>query len=189
MKRFLIVAMLLSLTAALALADSPNTKTYKMHSGSGYFLRNCELDFDKGSLLIERHGRQGIKVEITQEYELYVDDKLIETDAEQHKLVVQTYDGSMELVDLAKEIGLEGASIGIDGAKLGLKAVGGVFKMIFTSYDQDDLEDEMERESDKLEKRADKLEKRATKIEAMVDELEIVFQDMVNRVPALEPLR
>lgn len=189
MRKVLILVLSLALFTSVAMADSPHAKSYKMRSSGMHFLNNCSIDLDHGSLIIEKKGRRGIKMEINDRYELFVDDIQVETNKEQQKLVVKTYDGTILLVDYAKEIGLEGASIGVEGAKLGLKAVGGVFKMMFTGYDHEDLEEDMERESEKLERRADKLEARADKLEELVEDLEIVYEDLIEKTPALEPLR
>lgn len=189
MRKYLILLVGLIFLAGSVMADSPNVKTYKMKTNKSYLLNNCEIDIEDGSLVLEKRGRRGVKMEINGDYELFVDDEKIETSDEQQKLVVQTYDGSMLIVEYAKDIGLEGVQIGLQGAKLGLKAVGGVFKMIFTAYDEDDLEDDMERAADKIEARADKLEKRADKLEVMVEDLEIVFDDLIDMTPELEPLK
>lgn len=189
MKKFVILMVSLAFLTGSVIADSPHVKSYKMRTNKSYLLNNCEIDIEGGSLVIEKRGRRGVKMEINENYELYVNDEQIETSDEQQKLVVQTYDGSMLIVEYVKDIGLEGVQIGLQGAKLGLKAVGGVFKMIFTSYDEDDLESDMERAAEKIERRANKLEKRADKLEVMVEDLEIVFDDLIDLTPELEPLK
>ena len=187
--KFVVLLVTLTLCAGSVFADSPDVKTYKMRTSKSHLLNNCEIDIDDGSLIVEKRGRRGVRMEITADYELIVDNKLIETTDEQQKFVKETYDGSMKLLERAKEIGLEGASIGIEGAKLGMKAVGGVFKMMFTAYDHEDLEDDMEHAADKLEKRADKLERRADKLEIIVEDLEFAFDQLIDLTPELEPLR
>ncbi len=182
MKIIVILLVSLAFCAGSVLADSPDVKSYKMRTGKSHLLNNCEIDIDDGSLIVEKRGRRGVRMEITEDYELFVDNQLIETSDEQQKLVRETYDGSMKLLERAKEIGLEGASIGLEGAKLGMKAVGGVFKMMFTAYDHENLEEDMEHAAEKLEKRADKLE-------IIVEDIEFAFDQLIDKTPELEPLR
>lgn len=189
MRKYLILLVGLIFLAGSLMADSPNVKSYKMKTSKSYLLNNCEIDISDGSLVLEKRGRRGVKMEINEDYELFVDDEKVKTTDEQQKLVVQTYDGCMSIVEYAKDIGLEGLQIGLQGAKLGLKAVGGVFKMIFTAYDEGDLEEDMERAADKIERRADELEKLADKLEIMVEDLEIVFDDLIDLTPELKRLK
>ena len=74
------------------------------------------------------------------------------------------------------------------GAGMGMKAIGGVFKLLLTSYDEDDLENEMEREESKIERRAEELEDRADELEEKVEDMEDVFDEMFETIPALREL-
>lgn len=184
-----IILIMLLLAAPALFAEDNNVRSYKMHSSKSHFMNGSSIDFDDGTLVLERHGRRGIKVEITRKYELFVDGDLIKTNKEQQRLVEETYQLTTDIIDRAKTIGLEGAKIGLEGAKLGLKAVGGVFKMAFTEYTSDDLEEDMERAAEKLEDKADQLEHKADKIEIMAEDLEETFYSLIEMTPELKPLR
>ncbi len=147
-----------------------------------------EIDIDDGVIIIEDHGRRSNMLEITPEFELYLNGDLIETNEEQEKLVEDFYLLFFETIEYGKEIGYEGAKIGMKGAKLGLKAVGRVFKMIFTGYEAEDLERDMEREAELLEEEAEELEEMAEEIEDMVEELEDIAYDLQREIPELRKL-
>ncbi len=158
------------------------------HHGQIWDVEDFDIDVDDGVIIIRDHGRRHNTLEITPEYELYLNDELIETDEDQKKLVEDFYELFFETIDYGKEIGYEGAKIGVKGAKLGLKAVGKVFKMIFTGYDADDLEREMEYEAELLEDEAEELEEMAERIEDMVEELEDIAFDLQREIPELREL-
>ena len=127
-------------------------------------------------------------MEITEEYELFVNDRQVKLDADQQKLVEEFHVLAIDIVDHGKNLGWEGAKIGVSGAKLGMKAIGRVFKMLFTSYDEDDFERDMERDAEALEARAEKLESKAEIIEKMADDLEYVTEEMFDSIPELSEL-
>jgi hypothetical protein len=149
------------------------------------------FDFDDGSVIIthKERGEPRSTVEITDSYELYIDDERISLDADQQTLVKDFHVRSVEIVDFAKTLGLEGAKIGIDGAKLGAKAVGCLFKLLLPGYDTDDFENEIEYEASKIEYKAERLEAKAEVIEDMADELEDLAHDMRSEIPELRRLR
>lgn len=188
MKAAVIVLFLaLTITPALNAADLECHRHCRFHGINGCLWSSGDVDFNikDGSIIMTQHGRHRSKMEITRDYELYLDGELIETTPDQQKLVKEYYDTSMDLVDEAKEIGIEGAKIGLAGAGIGLKALGGVFKAIFTDYEFEDLEDELDEQSEKLEDRASELEERAEVIEELADDLEETFDDMVHDIPEL----
>lgn len=189
MKKFIGLGLLLLALALSVSADDSHTRTFKMRTSKAYLLNQCDVEFEEGKLTLEKRGRHGLTMEITEEYELFVDGRQIELDENQQRLVKDTYDQTSKLVKHAKLIGLEGARIGLDGAYLGVKAVGKVFKMMFSSYDEDDLEREIEAEAEEIERRADRLEYKAEKIEALVIELEETFDDLVDQTPELAALK
>ncbi|MEE8577157.1 MAG: hypothetical protein V3T31_07860 [candidate division Zixibacteria bacterium] len=151
-------------------------------------LNNVSIDIDDGVIILTHDGRRRETVEITEDYELYVNDEKIDLDEDQQVLVTEYYELGMDIVACAKRIGWEGAKIGVSGAKLGLNAVGNVFKLIFTNYDTDDFEREMEREAARLEARAEVLEEKAEVIEDMAIELEDIAYDMNREIPQLRAL-
>lgn len=152
---------------------------------------NTWFDLDDGSVVIthKERGEPRSTVEITDSYELYIDDERISLDSEQQALVREFYGQSVEIVDYAKVLGLEGAKIGIDGAKLGARAVGCLFKLLSSDYDTDDYENEMEHEAKKIEFKAKILEDKAEAIEDMSDELDDLARDMRREIPELRELR
>ncbi len=153
----------------------------------GCQVNGTSFDMDDGVLVIE-DDESGDIVEINEEYELYINGRKIKTSPAGDKLLKEFYVGYEELMDEAKAIGLEGAKIGIEGARIGLKAIGGVFKVIFTSYDGEDLERDMERAAEKIEAKAERLEDRAEEIEDMAHDLEDIGFDLCEEIPELDEL-
>ena len=150
---------------------------------------HISIDMKHGAVVIEhREGRDRSEVEITEEYELFIDGKLVATDQEQEKLLKEYHTLVVDIHDYAKEIGWEGARIGVDGAKIGLQAGLGVLKMLFTSYDDDDLNRDLDRATAKIEKRAEALEDKADIIEDMADDLEDLTIDLSEAIPELAEL-
>ena len=147
------------------------------------------IDMKHGAVVIKhREGRERSKVEITEGYELFVDGELVATDQEQEKLLKEYHTLVVDIHDYAKEIGWEGARIGVDGAKIGLLAGLGVLKMLFTGYDADDLDRDLDRATAKIEKRAEALEDKAEIIEDMAGDLEDLTFDLSAAIPELSEL-
>lgn len=128
------------------------------------------------------------RVVITEDADLIINGEPVKLDKDQTAMVANYYELTVEGIGWAKKIGLEGAKIGLQGAKIGLKAVAGVFKMILPSYDSDDLERDMERESEKIEAKAEKLEEKAELMEDIFDELEDLHEDLRDAIPELDRL-
>jgi len=150
---------------------------------------HLEIDLEDGTLVITYEDRRDYStVEITEEYELYIDGQHIKTDKDQKKLLREYYELVVRFEDAIIDIGKEGARIGISGAALGLKAVGGVFRLLSPHYDSDDLERDLEREAEKIEKKAEKLERQAEKIEDMVDELDDIAWELTRQITELDDL-
>ncbi|HSG28913.1 MAG TPA: DUF2884 family protein [Candidatus Krumholzibacterium sp.] len=148
---------------------------------------DISIDFDDDVLYIECEDEDGL-VEINDDYELFVNGDRIKLDKDQQKLVKKYYDDFEDIMDLATEMGLEGARIGAKGAKLGLVAVAKVIKLLSEDYDSDDLEDEMEKEADKLEKEAEKLEELGEKLEDIADDFERTHKKLRRNVKELDDL-
>ncbi len=149
---------------------------------------NVSIDIDDGSVLLISHDHDGNEVEITGDYELYINGRHIKTTEEQKELLAEYHKLVLEITDCSKKIGLEGAKIGVKGAKLGLKAIACVFKLLRSDYDSDDLEREIEAEADKLEAKAKVLEIKAEKIEDMAEDLEDLHEDLADEIPELARL-
>ncbi len=181
----LVILSLLAFSVAVAGHDDHYESKYHRHYSHD---DGISIDLDDATLVIESHDRRDERVEITEDFKLYIDDERVALDEDQQKLVEEFYLRALEIRDKAYNIGWEGARIGVSGAKLGLKAVGRVFKMFLTSYDEDDLEEDMERDAEKLEARAEKLERKANRIEEMVDELDELTYVMKREIPELDEL-
>jgi len=187
MKRISVVFFALCLATGLAGSAHAGRHIHAVHVDNHSHLNGVDIDFEDGSIIFT-DSEYGETVEITEEYELYVNDRLVELDENQQELVKEYYVLCDEIVEEAKEIGWEGAKIGVSGAKLGLKALGGLFKVIFTSYDSDDLERDMERAADKLEARAKVLERKARVIEDKAEDLEELADEMSTEIPEIGDL-
>jgi ribosome-associated translation inhibitor RaiA len=181
----LILATVLALTSAGLAGKNHNEVTF--FDGNIYNSDEINISIDRGSVIITNDEEDG-EIEITDNYELYIDSKLIKTDKHQRQLLEEYHTLVMDIKDYAVDIGKEGAKIGIEGARVGLQAVGGVIKMIFTDYDEDDLDTDLDRATEKLEKRAELLEDRAEKIEDMAEDLDDMYYDMEKEIPAIADL-
>ncbi len=148
---------------------------------------DVEVEFDDGSLLIINE-EENDEIEITEEYGLYVNDRHIETSDEQHELIAEYYNRVWNITEYAAMLGIEGAKIGAGGVKLGFTAIAKFVKLLSEDYDEDDLEEDMEREAEKLGKKAERLERKAERIEEMVDELENLHYELRRSIPALKDL-
>ncbi|MEW5924217.1 MAG: hypothetical protein AB1746_09535 [Candidatus Zixiibacteriota bacterium] len=157
--------------------------TYDYHSYGSY-----EVDVEDGTVIITLNDRDADVVEITEDYELFINGDRIKTNDEQKKLLGKFHAKTLVLVEQSKVIGLEGAKIGAKGAGLGLKALGGVFRLLDDEYDTKDLERDLEREAAKLEADAEELELQAEEIEDMADELEEIADDLARSIPELDDL-
>jgi DUF2884 family protein len=181
MKYATIFLMLLFMfTAVLQAADENDFKHKYLHC-----LEDADIDIEDATITIRDDD---YKIEITGDFELYVNGKYIKTNDEQQELVEEYHGLIFEIIDRAKDIGKQGARIGIDGAKIGLKAIAGVFKLMRDDYDADDLEAELEMETEELEEMAEELEKEAEKLEYLADNLEDMHEELKDEIPELEEL-
>lgn len=163
------------------------------HNISIASLNKCQIDevqieIDDKDIYLTHEVYFDDEVMINEDHELFVNDVKIELNAEQQKLVDEYYTLIFELRSYAKEIGWEGAKIGVHGAKIGLQAVGGLLKMLFTAYDDDDFERDMEFAAEKIEIKAERLEQKAEYLEDMADLFEEVNYDLFEDIPALKDL-
>jgi len=189
MKKLVMALGILALFAGgVAAGDHSVTVNYDITNERDCRFHNHEVELDDKHLFITAVDHNDFEIEITPDVEVYIDNKKLVLDPEQQELAEDYYNLFMEMTQEAREIGWEGARIGLQGAGIGLKALGGVVKMIFTSYDEDDLERDMERAAEKIEARADRLEQRAELIEDMAYELEDRFDEFIRAVPELKRL-
>ena len=188
MKKVIILIVAVLLAASFAVPDAHTGEKHRCYKKQISGLDDIDFDVDNGTLIIESDIYEDEYVEISEDYELYVNGRLIELNDDQQELVKEYYDLYFELIDYAKKIGLEGAKIGVHGAKLGLLAMAGVCKLMLASYDGDDLERDLEKEARRLERKAEKLEKKAELIEEMAERLEDLHYEMRDEIPVLEDL-
>jgi len=183
----------LFLAAILMIAPAVFARDHHVHYSSSDhhsdFLDGVDLDIRHHTIILTNDEYDNDVVEITRDYELYINDDRIDLDAKQDKLVHAFYDLTFEMMDSAKAIGLEGARVGMAGAKVGLNAVLGLVKLLSPNYDTDDLEADIDREASKIEARAEELEDRADQIEDMAYDVEDSFDRMMDGIPALRELR
>ncbi len=181
-----LLTLLMSFSWAFA-AGGKCSHTYSIYNSLNYF-ENADIDFEDGTIIITHNGRDKTIVEITEDYELFINEQQIKVNPEQKKLVKQYYHLVADIHKQAVEIGLEGAKIGREGAKLGTKAIRNVVKMFLTDYDSDDLVREMEREAARFEARAEVLEEQAEEIEEMAEELEEIAEELEEQIPELDDI-
>ncbi len=148
---------------------------------------SIDWEFKHGSVILTNRD-EDTRVEITDEYQLFINDRRIPTNDEQTALLKDYHTTAGEVVTEAKKIGIEGAKIGISGAALGLKAVGCMFKLLSPNYDSDDLERDMDYESGKIELKASELEEKAKVLEKKADRLDELADEMNQEIPELGEL-
>ncbi|MBN1163114.1 MAG: hypothetical protein JXB45_00910 [Candidatus Krumholzibacteriota bacterium] len=185
------VILILSIAVILVIGGSVEAGGRHKYCGSdngfGLLPDDVSLDFDDGTLVIQSDDYDQT-VEINDECDLYIDGRKIETDRDQERLLCRYYEDLEEIIELAKEIGVEGAMLGMGGAKIGLKAVINAAMLILEDYDSEDLEKELEKEAEKLERRAKKLEKKAEKIEDRADDFKKTHRKLRKAIPELKEL-
>ena len=185
---FVPVLALLVLLVNPVSADGHQDCGFSLMDLNKWHMDGVKYEIEDGSIFISHHGLRHDRVEITEDGQLYINDGSVKLDREQQRLVATYYDLTMDIVSQAKDLGHEGARVGIEGAKLGLKAAGGVFKMMFTSYDGDDFDEDMEWVAERLERKAERLEEKAEEIEELAEELEWTVEEMDETIPELREL-
>lgn len=188
----LIISATLMFTSAFAYDgeyehDNIVIKSGNVH-GDWFFDDWASFDIDDGSIILEYRDRHHTTVEITEDYQLFVDDEIIDLNDEQQELVREFYDGSMDVIERAIDIGWKGAAIGAEGAKIGIAAVAGLIKVLLTSYEMEDFEYDIEQQAEELEEKAEILEKHAEVIEEMADDLEDIYRQMCRDIPELKDI-
>ncbi len=188
MRKLLIILTAVLLISSLAMAEGGKRHKSSHFWGNNCVMDNISMDFDGGTLVLEHRDHGEPVVEITEEFELYVNGKHVETDAKQKKLLGEFYGNMDELVIMAEEIGIEGAKIGVEGAKLGAGAIASLFKLLDDDYDTDDYEREIEKKADAIEERAEDLEEQADELERVADNLEDIYEDLEDEIAELGEL-
>jgi hypothetical protein len=185
MKSIVLLSCFILLISSVFAADNTLQKFPANHNVS-LDKADYSIDLHNSDIILTcSHGKHG-SIRITPKYDVYLDDSLIELNGEQKKVVGNYYELTMDLLDKAKDVGLEGAKIGVRGAALGVKAVGNVLKLVLPNYDTEDLERDMERESAKIEAKAADLESEAKELEKLADELKKAQDEMKESIPEIE---
>ena len=150
--------------------------------------KDIDLSITEGSVLLSNKYDNSEYVEITENYDLYVNGEKIILSDDQQQLVSEYYDLLESIVEYAKDIGLDGARIGVAGAKIGLKALAGAMKAIFTEYENEKLEQDLESEGEKIEDMAKILEDKVEDLEHLARKLEKTHNHMREVIPQLSEL-
>ena len=178
---------LIALALTISVILTADAESHRRCNDKDWTFNAKSIDLDDGTLVIEHEDEDWI-VEITEDYELYIDGRKVRTDRQQKKLLRHYYRDYEDIEELAAEIAKEGTKIGLAGAKFGVMAVACAAKLLLDDYECDDMEDEIEIKSDDLEKMVKKLEKKAEKIEDMADDLEKTHKKLRKSIPELRDL-
>jgi len=150
---------------------------------------NTRLDIDDGSVIITHDGWRDDEIEISRSGDLRINGNSITVSDNQRRLLKKYNETAIDMVDRAEELGEIGAKIGVQGAKLGLTAASNTLKLLFSGFDTDELERELEEEAEKLEIEAEALEEQAEVVEDMADELEDIADELQDEIDELRGLR
>ncbi len=188
MKRLFLILCFVILIFPLVSADDETCQRFRSHDHNYAHLEDVSIETDVDVVIIRHNDHGSVSVKIAHGDELYIDGHRVELDQQQQKLVGKYYKRVMEMTEYAEDIGLAGAEVGIEGAKVGLRAAGKALSLIFTDYDEEDFEREINRETKKIEAKAAKLEDKADKLEEMASELEDLQEQLKEEIPALHDL-
>lgn len=159
--------------------------------GPYHFYEGISIDFEGGSLIVLERDTDDVLFEITEKDELFVRGEHVKTSPREKRLLREFYGITEDMVDEARQLGYKGAKIGVKGAKMAAKAVGGVFEILFSGFDEtviEEFEQKMEEESELLEQQAEKLEIEAERLEELEAELEKVYEKLEKEVEELKEL-
>ena len=176
------LVLLFILSCSVFAAKDTKTNRYSI-------LDNISIDIEDDTILLTNRDHRGDYVEITHSYQLYINGYEIDMSRSQRKLVAKYYNQFFDIIDFAKDLGHDGARVGVVGAKIGVKSAAKALKAIFSEYEIDDLEEELEIESEKLESLIQELEERTEELEEMADEFEELHYELRSEVDELYELR
>ncbi len=158
--------------------------------GKGIGRGDLEIDLENdGSISISHDDHDDDLIQITDDYELFINDDEVSVDRKQRKLLRNYHTKARILCLAADEIGKEGARIGMQGAKLGAVALVRLVKMLGSDYDSDDFEADMEEDAEDIEELAEELEERAEELEDLADDMDDIAEQLCDEVPELAALR
>lgn len=151
-----------------------------------FFNVDCDLDFDDDNNITFKND--GSEVKFTKDSELFIDGEKIKLNGKQKRLISEFNSTFMDLIEEAKEIGLEGVELGKEGVELGLEAVSGAFEAMFSETELKDIEAEMEAKASEIEAKGEVLEKKAKVLEKMGNHLKDMKNEIKDKIPELSKL-
>ena len=92
--------LMLAITMTNCIAHEDNSTS----NGSSLCLDNINIDIEDGTLILTNKNDDDETVEITEDYELYVNGRYIRTDYREDKLIRDYYDKFMEIIDYEKNL-------------------------------------------------------------------------------------
>ena len=128
--------------------------------------------FEDNSLIVCDRNTDEYKLEITEDFELFVRGKKVDVSNQQRNLLEKYYMAQYNLFSSRNIIGTKGIEIGVQSAGLAIKAVGGAFVLIANGFDEEaeeEFNDKMEYEAKQIEQKADEIEKEADEFEYQID--------------------
>ena len=152
------------------------------------FIGDYDFDVENGNVYLYPDNRRHDEIRITDDSRLYINGREIDLDDDQRELVNEIHSLAINLENQAHDIALQGAKIGAAGAQIGIHAVAGIFKLIRSDYDSEDLESELEYKAERLEEQAEKLEELAEALEDDADELERQIEKMEREFSEIREL-
>jgi hypothetical protein len=177
--------------ASISIVFSKEAEKERWYWGPCHLNNEISIEFENGDLLIFDEHVDELLIEITNDYELYVREKHIETNAEEKDLLRRYYSTTDQMLDEVEKLGYKGAKIGLRGAKVAVKAVGGVFEILFSGFDEsviDDFEERIEAEAEEIEHQAEQLEDEAEIVDELADQLDTIYENLAQSIPELEEL-
>ena len=178
------ISLVLLFILSISVFAAKDTKTNRYS-----LLDNISIDIEDGTIVLTSRADHEDYVEITQSYQLYINGYKIDLSRSERKLVAKYYNQFFDIIDFAKDLGHDGARAGVAGAKIGVKTAAEVLKAVFSEYEIDDLEEELEIESEKLESLILELKERTEELEEMADEFEELHYELRREVDELYELR
>lgn len=186
MKSLLSILLILLFMIPPASAAPPDCSISSWFRDGICVFEDVTVRMDDGTLVMEHDDPRCTVVEITDEYDLYIDGKRIDINDHQRKLVEAYYNLVIEVVDDAIGIGVSAAAVGLGGAGIGLGVVGKLFKLILPWYGFDDFENELREETRKIKILAEKLEIHARELEEKAEQAEDVYRVLIRSIPELQ---
>ena len=180
--KFISVIIIILISFPAFAAKDVNTNRYSI-------MDNISIDVDNDIIILTSKHDHRQYVEITSDYQLFVNGKEVELTRSQRRLVANYYNQFFEIISYAKEIGIEGARVGIAGAKVGVQAAAKAIKAIFADYDEEELDEELEYESEELKLLISELEEKAEELEELADEFEDLHYELRNEIDELYNLK